>query len=244
MARYHLAVTDSTNDEALRRAAEGTGTPPFWITAERQTGGKGRRGRQWVSEPGNLFASLAYPVAGLPSETGRLPLVAAVAVREALANLVGARSPVAIKWPNDVLVGGRKLCGILIEQHVIAATELVVIGIGVNIGSRPEIARYPTACLAEIGVDASPEDVWRALAQSFCDWFAVWRGRDGFAAIREEWLAQAAGLGETIIVAGEKSSRTGIFAALDDNGCLILHTDDGGAETISSGDVILKMSER
>ena len=239
--RIQVPQTDSTNIEALRRVAGGH-APPFWITAGRQTAGKGRRRRAWVSDPGNLFASLVYPVCDLPPRTDKLPLVAAVAVRETVAAFTGAGNAIAIKWPNDILVDGRKISGILIEQHQIGATAILVAGVGINIASRPEIASYPTACLADIGAVVAPDPVWRELAACFAKWLAVWRGRDGFAAVRQEWLRHAAGMGETIIVTDEKSSRTGIFSTLDEQGYLLLRHGDGRIERISCGDVILNLS--
>ena len=240
--RVRLSETDSTNDEAFRRAASGEGGP-FWLTADRQTGGRGRRGRSWVSNEGNLFATLVYPVSRLPEPIGVLPLVSALAVRNTISRAVGDKNRITIKWPNDVLCDGKKMSGILIEQQQLDKCALVAIGVGINITSRPEIENYPTACLAEFGGDLSANDVWAILADNFEICFSTWRGRDGFSGIRAEWLRHAAGLGETIIIAGEKSSKAGIFTTLDVNGYLVLQNKDGRTEKISTGDVILRKSE-
>lgn len=239
--RLHLSEVDSTNDEALRRVADGEGAP-FWLTADRQIGGKGRRGRSWISDDGNLFASLVFPAVLLPSEIGRLPLVAAVVVHAAIDRLLSGCGDLKIKWPNDVLIAGRKISGILIEQHQIAGEAVVVVGIGINIRTRPEIENYPTACLADLRGDLTPDVVWRELDRQFAKWIDVWSAEDGFASIRTQWLCHAAGLGDTIVVSGEKTSRAGIFDSLDENGYLILRNQNGSVEKIATGDVILKRS--
>lgn len=238
----HLEETGSTNDEALRRATMGE-RAPFWLTAGVQSQGKGRRGRTWISEAGNLFATLIYPVLSLPTQIGGLPLVSAVVVHDTLSELVAGKVPIRIKWPNDILVDGQKLCGILIEQHQIDNQALVAIGIGINIRTRPEIANYPTACLADIDPHISTETIWPALAANFEVWFDIWRKDNGFGAIRATWLDRAAGLGETISIAGETSSKAGIFQTLDENGYLVLRHESGELERISTGDVILKKNE-
>jgi len=239
--RLHLPEVDSTNDEALRRATSGEGAP-FWLTADRQTGGKGRRGRSWISDGGNLFATLVYPAGLLPAEIGRLPLVTAVVVHATLGNLLAENADLKIKWPNDVLIGGRKISGILIEQHQIGDQALVAIGIGINIQSRPEIENYPTACLADWRADLTADLVWSELDHQFARWIAVWSAENGFGSVRTQWLLHAAGFGEAIVIAGEKGSKAGIFDSLDENGYLILRHDDGSVERIATGDVILKRS--
>lgn len=239
--RLHLPEIDSTNDEALRRAAAGEDAP-FWLTADRQTGGKGRRGRNWISDGGNLFATLVYPAGLLPVEIGRLPLVAAIVVHATLDQLLAGNPDPKIKWPNDVLIDGRKISGILIEQHQIYDQAVVAIGIGINIQSRPEIENYPTACLADWRTDLTADLVWSELDRQFAKWKAVWLADDGFGSIRAQWLRNAAGLGESIAVVGEKSSKAGIFDTLDENGYLILRHKDGTVERIATGDVILKRS--
>lgn len=239
--RLHLPEVDSTNDEALRRVADGEGAP-FWLTADRQIGGKGRRGRSWISDEGNLFATLVYRAGQLPSEIGRLPLVSAVVVHAALDLLLSGCVDLKIKWPNDVLIAGQKVSGILIEQHQIAGASIVAIGIGINIRSGPEIENYPTACLADRRGDLTTGLVWSELDRQFAKWIAIWSAEDGFASIRARWLRHAAGLGETIVVSGEKSSKAGIFDSLDENGYLILRCQNGSVEKIATGDVILKPS--
>lgn len=240
--RLHLEETGSTNDEALRRAASGE-KAPFWLTADVQTEGKGRRGRTWISEAGNLFATLIYPVSSLPAQIGGLPLVSAVIVHDTLSDLVAGKVSIKIKWPNDILVDGQKLCGILIEQHQIDKQALIAIGIGINIRTRPDIANYPTACLADIDPQISIETIWPLLTSKYESWFDLWRAENGFGAIRAAWLDRAAGLGETISIAGETSSKTGVFQTLDENGYLVLRHESGELERISTGDVILKKNE-
>lgn len=239
-ARIHFDETGSTNDDAVRLALAGRRLP-FWVTAARQTAGRGRRGRSWVSEPGNLYASLAWPAELLPAEIGRLPLVAAVAVRDTVARHADPRTVVTIKWPNDVLADGGKIAGVLIEQHGSGSRHFVVIGIGINIVTRPELSDYAAARLADFGCADGPDAVWRSLAAALAAAIGRWRGEGGFSDIRRSWLDHAAGLGEKISVTGSAGMETGTFADLDEQGFLILEQETG-TKRISAGDVILSRS--
>ncbi len=235
-ARFHLRETDSTNSEALRRAEAGD-SPPFWVTADRQTEGRGRRGRDWVSETGNLFATLVWPASDLPAETGRVPLVAALCAHRTVSDFIGQAADVAIKWPNDILCGGGKVCGILAEQHRLFDRSLVVIGIGINVASSPAIAEYPTACLADHVGPVDVDAVWMRLARDFEDGIALWCEPDGFAEIRRQWLERAAGIGARVTVRGHGPSRSGRFVTLSEDGYLVLQRNDGCTDMIASGDV-------
>ncbi|MEM1048884.1 MAG: biotin--[acetyl-CoA-carboxylase] ligase [Pseudomonadota bacterium] len=234
--RFHLRETDSTNSEALRRAQAGA-EGPFWVTADRQIEGRGRRGRDWVSESGNLFATLVWPAAELPPETGRIPLVAALCAHRTVSAFIGDTAAVAIKWPNDILCGGGKVCGILAEQHRLADSSLIVIGIGINVASSPAIAQYPTACLADHIGAVEVDAVWARLAQDFEDGIALWSKPGGFAEIRRQWLERAAGIGERVTIRGHGPSRTGRFVTLSEDGYLVLQRNDGCTDMIASGDV-------
>lgn len=235
-ARLHVPLVDSTNDEAMRQANAGRALP-FWVTADRQSGGRGRRGRQWVSDRGNVFASLACAGASLPGDAWRLPLVCAVAVHDAIAAIVGSGRSVTIKWPNDVLVDGAKISGILVEQHQTGVADVVIAGIGVNVASKPDLANYPVACLTDFGPAPSPDSVWRSLADHLEASLECWARPDGFDEIRSRWLAKAACLGRNISVNTGAGSECGVFVTIDPEGRLVLRGEDGGTRVLSAGDI-------
>ncbi|KAB0681949.1 biotin--[acetyl-CoA-carboxylase] ligase [Aureimonas leprariae] len=212
---------------------------PLWITAARQTAGRGRRSRSWVSEPGNLFASVALIDPAPADALGNLPLVAALGVRNGLAALPYATKPaIAIKWPNDVLVSGRKAVGILIESERLPSGRMaVVVGIGVNVASCPSDTPYPVTSLAQEGCRADLAAVFGCVAEGLEAALSLWdRGRN-FAAIRLAWLQYAAGLGAPCRVNLADRSIDGTFTDLDEAGRLVLKEPSGSVRTISAGDV-------
>jgi BirA family biotin operon repressor/biotin-[acetyl-CoA-carboxylase] ligase len=224
----------STNTEALALARAGE-RGPLWVVAQRQIAGRGRRGRKWVSEPGNLYATLLMSEAGAPADTAQLSFVAALAVHDAIIALSrSADARLSLKWPNDVLCGGRKICGILLEGEGSAA---VVIGIGINCMHHPRDAEFPATDLAAAGITLAPEAVFRALSGAMQRRVAQWDRGGGFAAIRHDWLSHADGLGQTIRVRLDDRELTGVFEAIDPRGYLIVRRQDGTAEVIAAGDV-------
>src|SRR5262245_52965263 len=201
-------VLDSTNAEALRLARAGE-RGPIWITASRQTAGRGRRGRSWISEPGNLYASLLLTEPGPTEHWPQLSFVAALATHDAIAKIAPAATPqLTIKWPNDILLGGAKLAGVLIEGEGSA----VVLGIGVNCASHPTGTHYPATDLAAVG--ASPEALMNLLALKMTGRLAQWNNGARFSEIRAEWLDRAAGLGQDICVRLADRELTGRFESL------------------------------
>lgn len=236
------AEIDSTNAEGLRLARSGE-RGPLWIVAKVQNAGRGRRGRTWVSEPGNLYASLLLTDAGPPERMADLCFVAALSVHDAICEAVRTALPDAaadlsrrltLKWPNDLLLDGAKLAGILIEGEGPAT----VIGIGVNCASHPPQAAYPTTDMAAAGLSVAPQDVLAALSASVLHRLRQWDGGAGFADIRLDWLRRAGGLGAPIAVALPGGTRSGHFETLDARGGLILRLDDGTHQTITTGDVL------
>ena len=194
-----LAEIDSTNTEALRRAS--AGETNIWICAERQTAGRGRSGRQWISERGNLFASYVFKPGCDPSDLPQLSLLAGLAARDAVLKLaqgkLAADEP-RLKWPNDILLNGAKIAGVLIECQSVAAADApsdVVIGTGINLASHPEIVNYPTTALAYHGIEVRAAGVHRALQAATQHWLEVWSNGDGFFKIRKKWLQHAAPFG-------------------------------------------------
>ena len=221
---YRLEVHDalaSTNDEARRLAAAGEPEGAL-IVARRQTAGRGRSGRVWSSPAGNLYFSLLLRPDRPPAEAAQLSFVAALAAAEA------AAVPVALKWPNDVLAGGRKLCGILLE----GSDGWLVIGVGINVAAAPEGA----TCLRAEGSQATPDET----LERFCVAFLAWRGRwlaEGFGPVRIAWLARAVGLGGAAVARLGRETLSGAFADLDSDGALLLDIPGAGRRRIAAGEV-------
>jgi BirA family biotin operon repressor/biotin-[acetyl-CoA-carboxylase] ligase len=226
----HHAELDSTNEEARRLALAGE-SGPLWITAARQTAGRGRRGRQWQSAEGNLAATLLICPVRNKSEWPQLSFVAAIAVADMAARLAPSAT-IAVKWPNDILAEGRKLAGILLET----AGEALAIGIGVNLNAHPSDTEFPAISLPALGAKpSSPEDAMALLAPGFAGWYDLWEGA-GFAPIRDAWLARAAGLGSRIRARLPDAERVGVFEGIDAEGALLLN-EGSRTRTIAAGEV-------
>ena len=235
--REHRALVDSTNAAALAEARKGW-RAPLWITADRQEVGRGRQGRRWVSEPGNLYASLLVIDPAPPHALPQLGLVAAVALARAIDAAGPLSEPVGLKWPNDAIVAGKKLSGMLLEAEVLNDHKTAtVIGIGVNVVSAPEGLAYPTASTSSLGGVADPEVLFAALDVTLADALQEWARGEGFADIRRHWLERAVGLGGPLKVRLGDDMIVGTFRDLDTNGHLILEAEDGTSSTIAAGDV-------
>jgi BirA family transcriptional regulator, biotin operon repressor / biotin---[acetyl-CoA-carboxylase] ligase len=229
---------DSTNEEAKRLAAAGAAAGTLVWAAE-QRAGRGRRGRGWASPPGNLYVSLLLRPACPPAQACQLNFVAAVALAEALAALLPAGAAVALKWPNDVLVRGAKVSGILLEASAASdrSIDWLVIGVGVNVAGHPADTPYPATSLQREGApDATVARVLQAFAQRFLAWYETWR-LQGFQPVRRRWLASAQGLGEPIEVRLEREILRGSFSNLDESGALMLDMPDGARRQITTGDL-------
>jgi BirA family transcriptional regulator, biotin operon repressor / biotin---[acetyl-CoA-carboxylase] ligase len=232
-------VLGSTNAEALRLARQGE-RGPLWITAHRQTAGRGRRGRSWISEPGNLYASLLLTAPSPAEHWPELSFVAALAIHDAIVEVAAElKSRLAIKWPNDLLLAGAKFAGILIEGEG-GGEAAVVVGVGVNCASHPAGTDHPAADLAAAGAPISPDVLMTALSAKMLGRLAQWNQGAGFATIRAEWLARAAGLGEDLRVRLTDREIAGRFEALDERGGLVLRLPDGNAITVAAGDVFMR----
>lgn len=238
--RIVLAEVDSTNAEALRRAPHLTG--PTWILAHRQTAGHGRRGRPWAGAAGNFTGTLALCADGPPARGAMRSFVAALALHDAFRAATGRAEPFALKWPNDVLLNGGKVAGILLESLGGGPTKSwLAIGFGVNLAEAPaqtEVepgAVRPVSLAAETGLRVAPEEFLDLLAPAFQRWeeqFVTF----GFAPIRNAWLARAARRGETITARTAAETLEGRFETLDDTGALVLETRTG-RRTIPAADV-------
>jgi BirA family biotin operon repressor/biotin-[acetyl-CoA-carboxylase] ligase len=229
-----LETIGSTNADALERARAGE-RGPLWITAKRQTAGRGRRGRAWVSEPGNLYATLLLTDASLPERAPELSFVASLALHDAIgARVPGLSARLALKWPNDCLIDGCKFAGILIEGE----GRAVAIGIGVNCTHHPQSTAFPATDLAAAGVRAAPDSVFAALSAAMIGRLVQWNRGAGFPVIRADWLKRAFGLNEPVNVATAEGERTGRFETVDEAGRLVLRRADGTAESVTAGDVL------
>lgn len=241
--RRVLDEIDSTLDEAARIASTLSG--PEWILALRQTKGRGRRGRAWKDPQGNLAATLVMRPAGGAQDVALRSFVTALALFDAVEAVTGRADGLALKWPNDVLLNGGKLAGILLESVGAAqggsGVQHLAIGIGVNLRETPDKewlepgAVWPVSLLSERGLQVGQEEFFDALACAYARWeesFVTY----GFDPIRAAWLARAAKLGEVITARTAQAETTGTFETIDDAGNLILRTA-AGPQAIPAADI-------
>lgn len=225
----------STNDALKARAAAGA-EEGLVLRADRQLAGRGRRGRSWTSEPGNLYVSLLLRPPKAPAEAATLGFVAALAIGNLLRALV--RVPVTLKWPNDVLVDGAKVSGILLESGGIAGGKVdwLVLGMGVNLRHHPDGTLYPTTdVVASGGPDLAPAQALDLLLGEFQPLYERWLG-GGFAHLRADWLAHCGGLGAPIVARLPGEDVAGIFAGIEADGTLLLDAPDG-RRRVTAGDI-------
>lgn len=243
----------------LALAGSGAGEG-LWLRAERQTSGRGRQGRFWISPAGNLYASTLVRLRPHDPAPATLALVASVTLAEVVEAYMPTRYPgggrgrpvaaraladsgpglcrgddLILKWPNDLLLGGEKLSGILLER----ADDAVVIGIGVNLAHHPIDLDRPATSLAAHGVTPDPADFLATLADAFARWLAIWRA-EGLAPVRMRWLDRAHPPGTALTARlPDGSAVDGLFQALDSEGALILRLADGSTRVIHAADVFL-----
>ena len=235
----HLALdeVDSTNAVALdqaKRSAEGG----LWVSALVQHKGKGSRGRDWVSERGNLYASLMIKMDVEPRKMATMTFAVSLAVYDSLAQIIDPKL-LSLKWPNDVLLANAKVSGILLESHVIAKQTVQIIGVGINIKHNPPNTNHKATNLQANGIEIQPLDLLAILSVEMGKWLDIWHADDDFVEIRKQWLKRAGGLGEQILVKLPKSQLHGTFEDLDAHGLLVLKTADGELHKISTADIFL-----
>ena len=233
-----LETVGSTNDEALRLAAEGAEDGTL-VWAREQTGGRGRQGRSWSSPPGNLYFSMVLRPECAPAEAAQLGFVAGLALGEAIGSVAPPLIEVTYKWPNDLLLNERKAAGILLESRSSpdGTLECLILGVGVNLRHFPEDTSFPATSLH---FEGATEVEVVALLEAFGRYFMSWVNRwldDGFAPVRRAWLHHAHGLGEVIEVRLPRETLKGTFKDLDARGALVLELPDGARREISAGDV-------
>lgn len=238
-----LKSTGSTNKDALRLALADEALP-LWVSAEQQTDGRGRSGRTWSSEPGNLQASLAVVCHAPQSQAGELALIAGIALFDAVRSIspLAASLPLRLKWPNDLLFGTAKTGGILVESTTARGEPgfLAVIGFGLNVASHPEIDGRSVTSLDRAGVETFADHVLSNLADAMETWLGVWDNGLGFASdIVPAWRERSGAEGETIAVTTSDGRIDGIFRGIDARGYLLIETADGAVVTITHGDVAL-----
>ena len=248
-AGYRLAAFDqigSTNAEAIVRAREGERGPIWFVTTE-QTAGRGRRQRAWIAPRGNLASSILEVMnvspavaatlgfaAGLSLEAAVRKISVEAALRSGGADALGF----ALKWPNDVLAGDRKLAGILLEAEAVANGGLaVVVGIGTNVVAAPEGTPTPATSLAALGVHIGAEELFSALADAWVEFHGIWDHGRGFAEIRRLWLERAARLGEKVTIQTGGAAIEGMFDTIDETGCMIVRLADGRRVPVTAGEV-------
>jgi BirA family biotin operon repressor/biotin-[acetyl-CoA-carboxylase] ligase len=238
---YHLISLDSvgsTNEEAVRLASEGAPAGTL-VWAKSQFRGKGRRDREWISPSGNLYLSLLLRPKLLLAQAPQFSFVAAVAVFDTLCFMLPQTAKIHMKWPNDILVDGKKIAGILLESSACGdMLDWLVIGVGVNVARSPDKVSFPATCLHESGASyASVEGVLKHFTVSFKQVMEEW-SKEGFVPVRKRWLEFAWCLGEKIEVKTERELFQGSFTGLDETGAMILEIGEGEKLTLTAADVI------
>src|ERR1700761_5346862 len=216
-AGYGLVAFDqigSTNAEALARARDGERGSCWFVTTE-QTAGRGRRQRAWIAPRGNLASSALEILDVTPATAATLGFAAGLATEAALrqvsveAALRGAPLKYELKWPNDVLVGGKKLVGISLAAEGVDDGLAVVAGIGTNIVAAPEGTPTPAISLAALGVQIGAEELFAALSDSWVEFRGIWDDGRGFGELRKLWLERATGLGQAVAIKSAGSTIEG-----------------------------------
>ena len=236
---WRLKIYDtlgSTSDLCRNFALEGE-PEGLAVLARRQERGRGRAGRTWISAPGNLFLSVLLRPRGLLRSPGLWSLLAAVALAETLAPLVPDAAALTLKWPNDLLLSGRKLAGVLLDSAANGSGGLdwLVIGFGVNLASAPELPDRAVATLAETAPPRPPEEVAEALLARLDQWRALAEA-EGPAPVRAAWLRFAHPLGTPLTLNVGDTAVVGSFAGIADDGSLLLNTGDR-TERFAAGEI-------
>ena len=231
---------DSTNRVALAKARDDEDR--LWIVSDEQTAGRARRGRQWSSPKGDLYASLLLTRNIAPENAAELGFVAGVSLADAVKDILAhngvASDVVTLKWPNDMLLKDAKASGILLElQYITQSLYALVVGIGVNIIHVYKDAPYPTEAVANMGVKTDSAEVFKLLSKYWAENYDLYLSPNGREIVRKKWLGYAAHLGEELTITGNSRVIKGIFSGLDEKfNCVV--TDCHGVETrVSAGDV-------
>ncbi|MFN7113116.1 MAG: biotin--[acetyl-CoA-carboxylase] ligase [Alphaproteobacteria bacterium] len=230
-----LEQTGSTNDDAKTLARQGAAEGSI-VQALCQTAGRGRQGNQWMSQPGNLYMSMILRPQVSAAQSGQLSFLAAVALAQTVQGLLPPSADIALKWPNDLLIDGRKAAGILLETESASGDGLIdwlVLGMGLN------LCHAPAGAISLLEAGAENTDVAAArdfLAGNVLMLYRRWQ-QEGFSAIRSAWLERAAHLGKTIRIRLPGEDFHAVFDGIDAQGALEITMEGGAKRVIASGEV-------
>lgn len=235
---YEYPIVESTNDVAKKLLEEGAGEGTV-VRADRQTAGRGRRGREWISESGNLYCSFILKPRCPLSQVNQLSFVIALAVGETILSFLSMPESLSYKWPNDLLINKEKVGGILIETESSGGqqVESCVVGIGVNLQSSPSNMAYPVTSLKQHAkVTPIVEVLFSELLNQIKTFYHIWK-QEGFEPIREKWLQRAYSLGEDIYILVGENKIHGKFIGLDSSGGLLIKREDNRVQTLLSAEI-------
>lgn len=234
---HHFDTLDGTNAHAVRLTESGD-LGPCWIHADRQTSGRGRLGREWISPDGNLYTTALFPFEGKLSEAPLVCFVAGLAVTDAILKICpGIQTRVQLKWPNDVVVVDKKLGGILIETGSHHRTTWMAVGFGINLKFAPESIDRPTIALAKLVENTpSPTEFLTALDMAFRDRM-IDLAQNGFHAARQDWLQRTVHTGRNVTYVNNGEQCQAVFEGLDTDGAMIVRNADGKTHHVRAGDV-------
>ena len=232
----HVESVGSTSADLMQDALRGV-EGPLWLVADEQVDGKGRRGRHWNSPKGNLYSSLLLSDPAPSEKVAQLSFVVALALRDAvLAAAAGTSAQVELKWPNDLIINGKKCAGLLLEGGIRGQSRFVVIGIGTNVLSHPDKTNHPASNLHEQGFATSAEHLFPYLSDAMAQRIEMWAQGHGFAQIREDWLKNAFLMGEEMRINTSTESFVARLDGIDPDGNLIVD-HAGRPRTITAGEI-------
>jgi len=236
----HVETIGSTSTQLMQDALAGV-TGPKWLVADEQVDGKGRRGRHWNSPKGNLYSSLLLNDPAPSEKIAQLSFVLALALRDAVmaVSVVGqgpTSEEVEVKWPNDLMIRGKKCAGLLLEGGLKGQARFVVIGLGVNIVSHPEKSNHPASNLTDLGISTSTEHFFPFLSDAIAQRLEQWAMGQGFAQIRADWLAHAFKMGQDMRINTSTESYIARLDGVDESGSLLVDYM-GRSRTITAGEI-------
>jgi BirA family transcriptional regulator, biotin operon repressor / biotin---[acetyl-CoA-carboxylase] ligase len=214
---HHLPTVDSTNSEARRRLDFGE-PAPFWIVSDEQTQGRGRLGRQWISTPGNLYSTHAFPFTSPTATASQISFVAALAIHDTASNFVN-NADISLKWPNDCLIDGAKFSGILAELH----ENTMILGMGLNVRHEPQDLPYKATCLMAHATEITVAQVFGTLRLKLKKWLQIWDNSSGFQHIHRGWEARCSAIGKPMSLDLGHTMLHGTFVGLAPDGGLVLN---------------------
>lgn len=237
---YFFESLSSTQEQARFMAEEGYPDGTIILTKE-QIMGKGRMGRRWVSEPGNLYMTYISRPDCSASKAAEMSFVSCIAAGDGMRRFLARSSQeLNYKWPNDLMLNKQKVGGVLLETVGKDPEKLdaVLIGVGINLQNTPESANYPVTSFLQEGMDVSIDQALQVVAENLQAAIEMWR-LQGFSPIRNRWLEHVYGMGEVITVKQGNKTFQGRMQGIDDSGALIISSKIGATDYITAGDVLL-----